>query len=332
MKTSRICGLLVVLGLPVGLAPAEELFLPPAGKDVFPATRAVVRLQLDVLRLGPAAKGLVTETGLMEIELSGPVVVERGDPSGTGGTIDTEIVSMSLTGSGGTRIRLDPTQRSLGEIQGDPENPFHADSFFDVFFEIEVPQLGVLSPVDIDGQPTPVRMSSTIGHIPPIGSVYFGEQQVSLAFVNDRIPVATLIHVQHDVGRPPKPETRGEVSRVFSCFYECKPSGLQGFWQEITTLMLVNQSATFPITAEVLYLNGNERPIASNRLELSPLDLDEINVCSTLENGLGAFGVPQAGVIEVVLSPAGGVYGWVKNLTGRFNRLQPEPYLESVTK
>ncbi len=96
--------------------------------------------------------------------------------------------------------------------------------------------------------------------------------------------------------------------------------------------MLVNQSATFPITAEVLYLNGNERPIASNRLELSPLDLDEINVCSTLENGLAAFGVPQAGVIEVVLSPAGGVYGWVKNLTGRFNRLQPEPYLEYVTK
>ena len=167
------------------LAHAEELFLPPAGKDVFPATRATVRLQLNVLFLGPAAKGLGGETGLMEIDLSGPTVIERSGPDSRG-TIQTEIVSMSLTGGGGTRIRLDPTQRSLGEIQGDPENPFQADSFFDVFFEIEVPQLGVLRPVDIDGQPTPVRMSSTIGHIPPIGSVYFGEQQVSLAFVNDR--------------------------------------------------------------------------------------------------------------------------------------------------
>ena len=81
MKTSRICGLLVVLGLPVGLAPAEELFLPPAGKDVFPATRAVVRLQLDVLRLGPAAKGLVTETGLMEIELNEAIPAARAAPS-----------------------------------------------------------------------------------------------------------------------------------------------------------------------------------------------------------------------------------------------------------
>ncbi len=253
-------------------------------------------------------------------------MIERSDPDSRG-TIQTEMVSLSLTGSGGTRIRLDPTQRSLGQIQANPENPFQGDSFFDIFVEIDIPQLGVLRLIDAEGQPTPVRMSSSIGHIPPIGSVYFGEQQVSLAFVTDRIPVATLIHVQHDVGRPPKPETRGEVSRVFSCFCECKPSGLQGFWQEITTLMLVNQSATFPITADVLYLNGNERPIASTTLELSPLDLDEINVCSTLENGVGSFGVPQAGVIEVVLSPAGGVYGWVKNLTGRFNRLQPEPYL-----
>ena len=196
-----------------------------------------------------------------------------------------------------------------------------ADSFFDIFVEIDIPDLGPVVNRE------PARIHSRIAHIPPLGSVHFGVQPVQLFFRQDDFPIATLVHVEHDVGRRPKPETQGEVSRIFSCFYECKPSGLQGFWQEITTLMLVNQSATFPVTAEVLYVDGNERPIASNKLELSPLDLDEINVCSTLENGLGAFGVPQAGVIEVVLSPAGGVYGWVKNLTGRFNRLQPEPYL-----
>ena len=105
MKTSRVCGLFVVLGLLAGPAHTEELFLPPAGKDVFPATRATVRLQRDVLRLGPAAKGLTGEGGLMEIDLSGPTVIERSDPDSRG-TIQTEIISMSLTGGGGTRIRL----------------------------------------------------------------------------------------------------------------------------------------------------------------------------------------------------------------------------------
>ena len=181
MKTSRICtsGLLVVLGLPVGLAPAEELFLPPAGKDVFPATRAVVRLQLDVLRLGPAAKGLVTANRADgdRVEWARRRRTRRSQRHGRHHRYGDRINVPYRLGRD-ENPGLDPTQRSLGEIQGDPENPFHADSFFDVFFEIEVPQLGVLRPVDIDGQPTPVRMSSTttIGHIPPIGSVYFGEQ------------------------------------------------------------------------------------------------------------------------------------------------------------
>ena len=141
MKTSRICGLLVVLGLLAGPAYTEELFLPPAGKDVFPATRATVMLQLNVLTLGPVAKGLGGEAGLMEIDLSGPTVIERSDPDSRG-TIQTEMVSLSLTGSGGTRIRLDPTQRSLGQIQANPENPFHADSFFDIFVEVDIPPTG----------------------------------------------------------------------------------------------------------------------------------------------------------------------------------------------
>jgi hypothetical protein len=41
--------------------------------------------------------------------------------------------------------------------------------------------------------------------------------------------------------RPTKPETSGEFSRVFSCFYECKQNRLQTNWLEITSLMLVNQ-------------------------------------------------------------------------------------------
>lgn len=59
------------------------------------------------------------------------------------------------------------------------------------------------------------------------------------------------------------------------------------------------------------------------------MDLDEINVCETL-NFPGAV-VPPAGVIEVVLSPTGGVYGWMKNLTGRFSKGVPEPFDGTVT-
>ena len=119
------------------------------------------------------------------------------------------------------------------------------------------------------------------------------------------------------------------MSRVFSCFYECK-SRRPDRWQELTTLMLVNQSATTTVTAEILFIDGNQRPIARTETILSPQDLDEINVCNTLDSGLQGS-VPSAGVIEVVLSPTGGVYGWVKNVTGLFARLQPEPFRGVVT-
>jgi hypothetical protein len=52
-------------------------------------------------------------------------------------------------------------------------------------------------------------------------------------------------------------------------------------------------------------------------------------VCETL-NFPGAV-VPPAGVIEVILSPTGGVYGWVKDTIGRFNKGVPEPFEGTVT-
>ncbi len=317
MKKRQLVGLFIAFALlTVGLH-AQELFLPPAGDDFFPATRAKFRVQFTPLLL---SKGIVTSNDL-EVDCSGPTTVQRGDPDSRG-VIDTEIVSLSLACSGGVQVNLNPELPSRGQIVADsPSEPTAADSFFDIFVEIDIPELGPI----VNRQPA--RILSRIAHIPPLGSVHFGVQPVQLFFRQDDIPIATLVHVEHDVGRRPKPETRGEVSRIFSCFYECKPAGLPGFMQEVTTLMLVNQSPRFRITADVLYLDGNERPIASNKVDLSPLDLDEINVCATLESGLGPNGVPQAGVIEVLLSPTGGAYGWVKNLTDRFPRGQIEPSL-----
>ncbi len=97
----------------------------------------------------------------------------------------------------------------------------------------------------------------------------------------------------------------------------------------------VNQSATFPVRANLLILDGNENAIRQTSTILSPMDLDEVNICETLN--LGGAGVPQAGVVEVLLTagpfgaPTGGAYGWVKNVVGSFVRGNPEPFAGFVS-
>lgn len=129
----------------------------------------------------------------------------------------------------------------------------------------------------------------------------------------------------------------GEASSVFSCFYECKISRAAvaaPYWRETTTLMLAKQSNRL-ITAQIVFLNGNEKMIATTSILLSGEDLDELNVCRTLQ--ANDVPVPQAGLIEVVQFdsltglPTVGAYGWVKNLLGRFLVNQDEPFAGAVT-
>lgn len=298
-------GLGMVLVLLAGGVEAG-LFLPPAGEDKFPATKAIL--------------GVNIGEQTMEIGCSGPTRIMRGDPMGN--TIQTEMLSLDLACSGGMMVHLNPGQRSMGQIQST------GDSFFDVFVEIDVPGMGTLM------NKQAVRVQARISHIPPIGSVYFGVQPVPLVDQSNQV-VGVLVHVEHDTNGTPKPETSGEVSPVFSCFYECKLSRRTSSWLELTTLMLVNQSAKQPLTAEILFVDGHQKPIARTSTNLSPEDLDEMNVCETLDKG--GIAVPPAGVIEVVLSagatgvPVGGAYGWVKNLIGTFTRSVPEPFEGRVT-
>src|SRR4029077_7696540 len=102
----------------------------------------------------------------------------------------------------------------------------------------------------------------------------------------------------------------GDVSPAQSCFFECKQTGRAIF--EDTLLMLINESPIEVLDAEVLLVDGQEQPVASFRTQLSPLDLDELNVCRTMERA--GIVPPQAGVIEIVSvdaatdAPEGGVY------------------------
>jgi hypothetical protein len=144
-------------------------------------------------------------------------------------------------------------------------------------------------------------------------------------------------------------QSLGELSSVFSCFYECKPGPLVNnvaTWQEVTTLKLANQSSR-SMFANILLLDGNERIRARASTFLSGEDLDELNVCRTLQQGQ-IVPLPEQGLIEVLLTvgalpplppggsvpdvqPAFGAYGWMKNLLGKFFVTENEPFRGRVT-
>ncbi|OHA08834.1 MAG: hypothetical protein A3B37_00595 [Candidatus Sungbacteria bacterium RIFCSPLOWO2_01_FULL_59_16] len=276
------------------------LFLPPAGDDLFPSTSANVEVDFG-------------NNNVVMLPCSGPMMVRRGEPNL--GTIDTEMLQLDLSCANGIMVRLNPTRPTVGQTQQ------NGDSFFDVFVEVAIPGMGTLA------NQNALRMQSKIGHIPPLGSEFFSAGPVPIS-VQDT--TAIIRNVRHRVNGVPKPESSGEFSPVFSCFYECKLDKRQANWLEMTSLMLVNQSAKMPLVANILFVNGNEQVIARTATALSPLDLDEINVCATLDKA--NITVPPAGLIEVVLTvpgtvlPQGGAYGWVKNVVGKIPRAVIEPF------
>jgi hypothetical protein len=141
------------------------------------------------------------------------------------------------------------------------------------------------------------------------------------------------------------PPSGGELSPFVKCFYECKAGpdvqDVQTF-QEITTLMIANQSAGDRL-AQAFFMDGNEGCVAWASMDLSPLDLDELNVCHSLH--AAGLPVPEAGLVELAIqNPAGqdgtapfvyefadGVYAWGKNVLGKFRVDNPEPFQGRVT-
>ena len=114
----------------------------PGGIDYFSLTEGIHTIQIG--------------GGVYQMQSSGPTTVWRGN----GMTlpdhhIDTELVSMSLTGGGLTLTAGDGVADglcsgpfcSMGRITEQGGNPLLANSFFDVFFEITGPALGPLGPL-----------------------------------------------------------------------------------------------------------------------------------------------------------------------------------------
>jgi hypothetical protein len=160
--------------------PSDTTF-PDAGSDAFDSS-----LSLDGYPFALDIPG--TMICKIDLDAGGPVVVERGAPAGTPRQIPVEIVAMQLTGTGTVRpdssgcplppgdypitVVEDPAQSSVGRVTAaGPGSDFPADSFFDVFFQVDVKSDGtdiVVPGGRPSGPPgTPVRVTNTIHTIPP---------------------------------------------------------------------------------------------------------------------------------------------------------------------
>lgn len=170
---------------PSGIVIGANRHVPdPVEVDFFPGTLATMEL----FCVGQP----VAET----IALGGPTTVEVdlaaiADSDGNSREqVPTEIVAMQLTGTssfGPVILRQSPERPSTGVIEEIINNtpgmldlpPFTpagtADSFFDLFFEIELPDGLILHNED------PKRMSTVISHKPPTtGDVYEGLDEIAL--------------------------------------------------------------------------------------------------------------------------------------------------------
>lgn len=117
--------------------------------------------------------------------------------------------------------------------------------------------------------------------------------------------------------------SEGEASSALTCFYECKPFSNNKFWHQATSLKLTNQGY-MPVWANLTVMNGNAEFLATTQVNLSALDMDEINICRTLM--AAGKPVPAAGLTEVFATTdqggthsAAGVYAQAKNVIGKFS-------------
>jgi len=134
------------------------------------------------------------------IPTSGTQLVARGnsfDPGGGQIKIDTEMVGLNLVGNGSMfgplRVTEWTGQPSLGANQQQTAGvPYPMDSFFDVFYVVELPNLGVQARCQL-----PAHLEVPINAIPPLGSNYqMTNLPVQLLDVNTSLPIGTLDFVQ----------------------------------------------------------------------------------------------------------------------------------------
>lgn len=184
--------------------------------------------------VGDGTSGDANDTGARtvgDVDLSWvPFGIAGGKVPGVTREVHTELLSLNLVGGGWTG-RAGPSQapdqpRSLGEVvsqdaTGDPANDFPADSFFDVFFEIDTPaSAGGMTVFNVD----PFVVRTTITTFPPFGGAYVHDFEVGGTFAlplymksPPNSPLVGYIRKGvHVVVDARKPVTDQEVEEIFA--------------------------------------------------------------------------------------------------------------------
>jgi hypothetical protein len=161
---------------------------PPAGDDCLDSR---IQVQLTV----PPCP---TET----LILPGQFRVMRGTPYDPGGfgaeVIDTLVAKALFSGSGAClgplSVRLGPAGASTGKVRSlAPREFFPADSFFDVFAQVDT----ATGPLTGSG---PVHVGTTINALPPAaGEIYFGPGTAINLYDSHGIQVGQILEVAHEV-------------------------------------------------------------------------------------------------------------------------------------
>jgi hypothetical protein len=189
--------------------PGDELFVE---RDVLAETTALI--QLAGGPLGPDPVPFVLRgPAEAHVFFDGPREGDAADDDGDGrDEVQTELVSLNLTG-GGVSLRIreltaHPHQRSRGQIEElvnstpgtldvDPFAPGDAESFFDVFFEIELADGSVVH------NHQPLRVQAVIDEKPPRGTRYLHiipAQPVALLDENEQPTGVRVVQAEHVTG------------------------------------------------------------------------------------------------------------------------------------
>ena len=138
----------------------------------------------------------------IECDLSGPTQITRNALISVGDrdTVPTQITAMELEGTCvpgnvSVTVRESSSEASTGLITEQQNTiddllEFKADSYFDVFFEVDTP-LGTLHNQD------PLRMECKIQAIPPSGCFYEPDIGVVTLYNDDKKVVGELVHARH---------------------------------------------------------------------------------------------------------------------------------------
>jgi hypothetical protein len=171
---------------------------PPSDSDCFQSTANAT------VTLDPADQFCASGINLsLSSGLNNAIIEIDPPPYSDGQVIQTEIVQMELTAStiiGDVIVRERSDKASLGKIENvltdGGGNLTYGESFFDVFVEVELVDLGgeILNSRDI-----PIRLEATLSQLPP-DSLYFpppSAAPVRLFRVSDGVHRGWLCHAEH---------------------------------------------------------------------------------------------------------------------------------------